>query len=177
MKVKRDRIWRNVLGATFLSLMVVLNACNNDDDLGLDVFDEDEAFAEFDATPFFDDRDFDNDNVFNDTEFNQSFFDSFDLDRDGFIEEDELNTSRTDFRASTAARFNDLDVNADARLDMTEFETDFESNDFFNDFDADVNTTVTPREFSDGVFTRFDEDNDGLVESSVFETRFDRHFF
>jgi hypothetical protein len=176
MIMKRERNWKSFFGILGLSLMVVLVSCDDDDRVEAEVFDRDEAFNEFNETTFFNDNDVDDDALFDDNEFNQGFFDAFDLNDNDFIEEDELVTSRETFGANTTTTFADLDANADARLDVTEFEPDFDTNDFFGEFDADVNNSINPREFSDGVFVRWDVDNDGFIEANTFNTRFDRHF-
>ncbi|MGK7388871.1 MAG: hypothetical protein ACNS60_00905 [Candidatus Cyclobacteriaceae bacterium M2_1C_046] len=161
---------------SFICLAFVIAACDDDDAPMVDTVDRDDMFNEFDNTTFFEDRDIDGDNNFNETEFNQSFFDAFDLDNDGFIQEDELNTSREDFRASTAVPFGGLDANDDQRLDMDEFRADFQSNDFNATFDRDTDGGISAREFSDGAFERFDDDGDGVVQNLRFRPMFDRHF-
>lgn len=171
MKMSR---WMYFLGALFMAVFIV--ACDDDDNAEITRVNDDQAFEEFNSTTFFDDRDMDDDAAFVNNEFNQSFFDAFDLNRNGFIEEDELNTSRTNFGANATVQFNDMDANSDARLERSEFDADFESNDFFGRFDADVNNSITAREFSDGVFTTWDVDNDGFMERNDFDARFNTHF-
>lgn len=176
MIMKRERNWKNIFRILGLSLMVLLVSCDDDDRVEVDTIDEDQAFTRFNQTTFFDDRDMNNDVAFDDNEFNQSFFDAFDLNNNNFIEEEELINSRENFRANTTTTFADLDVSADARLDRSEFDPDFGSNNFFGDFDADLNNTISPREFSNGIFRRWDPDNDGFIEANTFNTRFDMHF-
>lgn len=173
---KREKNWKSILGVLSLSLMVVLVSCDDDDPVEVERVDEDAAFNEFNNTTFFDDNDVNTDGSFDNNEFNGSFFTSFDLNNNNFIEEDEFNTSRGNFRANTTTNFTDLDANNDSRLEIAEFQSDFEANNFFGDFDADVNNTITAREFSDGVFVRWDNDNDGFIDRNDFDTRFNMHF-
>lgn len=158
----------SVLG--IICMMVVFISC--DDEETDNFIDENDFFNEFDNTTFFDGNDLDDDENFSNAEFNEGFFDAFDMDDDGTIDENELTDSRANFRASTTQSFSDLDVNDDNALDMDEFETDFNSNNFFGTFDENADTEITEREFSDGVFDRFDDDDDGRLAQEEFDAVF-----
>lgn len=85
----------------------------------------------------------------------------------------ELNMTITDFRLNTAGmNFTTLDTN----LDMNEFQSGFMLNNFLTTFDANADTALTEREFTDGTFGRLDRDGDGMFSENEFNTFNDRYF-
>ncbi|MDQ1900236.1 hypothetical protein RAH32_07250 [Paracoccus sp. WLY502] len=128
----------------------------------------------------------DGDGVLSETEFGGGIYSRYDADSTDAIEEAEYGAFERDFGDGGFWHFHHPDVTAEADAEAepaedvigfeawdidgdgiilsNEFQTGFQTWGTFGEFDTTADGGVTKEELSEGIFARYDDDDDGLIE-------------
>lgn len=171
--------WLKCLPAVALSLMLVLSACdsNDEDETAFDRFDAD-GNAQIDADEFgtafsqlgdFDTFDVDQSASLDEDELYEGTLGIIDTDDSGAIDEEEFDAGVNLFRLNADnVNFDNYDADESGTLDLDEYTLAAIDAGSFESFDADLGGTVDEGEFNDAVFNAFDRDVSGGITESEF---------
>lgn len=166
------------IGICFL-LVAGMAACNGetevveddfyDDDVAVataDTWDRDAYYSDFTATTYFEDWDKNDDNLLDEEEFTAGFYETFDQNKDGRISQEEWITVVSDFGIDRAADWEAWDTDGDGFIDRATFDADFAEMGWYGAWDADADSRITEREYTDGVFVIWDKNNDNVLDET-----------
>ncbi len=91
-------------------------------------------------------------------------FDNTDTNRDGKITKDEFHNSVSD-----SGKYWNYDTNKDGSLDEDEFRETNLNEAWYNDWDVNNDNLLDENEFSDGLFTSFDDNEDGHWDGNEWD--------
>jgi Ca2+-binding EF-hand superfamily protein len=176
----RSLAWAKHLPAVALGLLLVLPACdsNDEDETAFDRFDAD-GNAQIDADEFgtafsrlgdFDTFDVDQSESLDEDEFYEGTLGIIDTDDSGDIDEEEFDAGVNLFRLNADnVNFDNYDADESGTLDLDEYTLAGPDVGSFDRFDADLGGTVDEGEFNDAVFTAFDRDVSGGIDEDEFD--------
>ncbi len=139
------------------------------------LFESNEFFDRFNTANLFEDRDLNHDNFLDENEFNDSNYNMWDTDNDGLLEETEWNDDVKNFGLGDE-NWGSWDANKDNQVDRNEFNSALKDKNYFSAWDADRNNKITEREYTDGVFGLWDDNDDGFVEKDRYDTHYNTYF-
>lgn len=130
----------------------------------IDTWDREEFYTTFIPTNYYEDWDVNDDNFLDEEEFRASFFKIWDTDNDGMIEDIEWSAAVADYGLNGL----DWDTNDDGYIDTTEFNTGFSDTGWYEAWDTDGDGLIEMREYTDGIFTIWDEDDDDVLNAEEY---------
>lgn len=139
------------------------------------LFDGNKFSTAFTGTNYYEDWDLNDDNYLDENEFNESYYDVWDTNNDGILDENEWNEDTEAFGLKNETWAN-WDTDKNKQVDKNEFQAAFKNNNYYSTWDADRNNQLTEREFSDGLFSTWDDNDDGFVERDRYDTYYNRYF-
>ncbi|MBD0257102.1 MAG: hypothetical protein ICV83_15400 [Cytophagales bacterium] len=134
-----------------------------------------EFFEAFNANTLFDDWDLNDDDVLDENEFNASHYDVWDQDNDGILEENEWKEDINHFGLA-GENWDAWDANHDNQVGKNEFNSALDEDHYFSTWDADKNNQLTEREYTDGIFGLWDDNDDGMLEKEKYEGYYRTYF-
>lgn len=104
------------------------------------------------------------------SEFYRTLFDEADLDDDGYVEDTEWNDGINKLFGDYAdtADFDRFDKDGDNKLDTKEWKEGFQNTGWFKSFDKDGNDNLSNQELVNGLFSHFDENNNGFIDKDEY---------
>lgn len=160
-----------VLISAILAFLLIAG-CNRETNLDFYDFDKDESntierdeFVEVFTANFYDDWNKTDDPYLDDEAFHQVVFDVWDVDDDDFMTRDEW-TSGYDyyFGNYVVVDYDDIDLNKDNYIVYDEYYNVIGDTDFFVEWDIDRDLNISEEELANGVFNRWDINNDGVLD-------------
>lgn len=133
------------------------------------MFDTNEFNTSFASTNYYEDWDMNDDNFLDEKEFNDSYYGLWDGNKNGMLEENEWNDNVKNF-GLTNETWNTWDANSDKKIDRNEFNTAQDDNNYYSTWDMDKNNQLTEREYTDGLFGLWDDNDDGILEKDKYDT-------
>ncbi|MDX5436488.1 MAG: hypothetical protein LPK03_04800, partial [Pontibacter sp.] len=147
-----------------------------DQDAGvMDNWDTNRFNTTFASNNRFSEWDANDDDLLDENEFYGGFYDTWDVNDDDFVDEDEWTTATRDYGIENQ-NWSDWDTNADNRLDADEFRTGMGTTTYYTDWDADRNEMINEREYSDGIFGLWDDNDDDLLDNNEYDARYNRYY-
>lgn len=140
-----------------------------------DLFETNDFFDQFNAGNLFEDWDLNDDDLLDENEFNESNYGIWDTDNDGILEENKWKKDIDQF-GLTGEAWDGWDANHDNQVDKNEFNSALDDDNYFSTWDADKNKGLTEREYTDGIFGLWDDDDDGLLEKEKYEGYYRSYF-
>lgn len=138
-----------------------------DADVGADSWDNNKFNTTFASNNFYEEWDTNDDNVLDQNEYNAGFYDTWDVNDDNRLDETEWATASNDFGLENQT-WSDWDTTGDGILDENEFGTGFANNNWFGGWDADRNSMLEEREYTDGLFGQWDRNRDSMLDANEY---------
>lgn len=103
-------------------------------------------------------------------EFYRTLFDEADLNDDGYVEDTEWNDGINNLYGDYAdtADFDHFNKDGDDKLDTKEWKDGFDSTGWFRAYDKDGNGSLSNEELLAGLFSHFDENNNGFIDKDEY---------
>lgn len=173
MKKTDINVWRKV--GMWVCLFLILGAAGCDKTInGLADAEEADDYsttkaqnaADFNTTfaaRHYEGWDANKDKLLDEKEYGASLYDAWDTDNDGQVNESEWKAATNDFNLEDQ-NWSDWDAGGDGALDENEFRSGLSGSGWYGAWDADHDNMLSEREYSDGVFGLWDENQDGELE-------------
>lgn len=131
--------------------------------------DKEEFHRAFASTSHYENWDLNNDNFLDEEEFRVSFYQTWDLDNDGRISQGEWTTVVSDYSNHIdATDWRAWDTDGDGFIDRVEFDANFAEMGWYTGWDTNGDGQVDLREYTDGAFAIWDENDDNVLDETEF---------
>jgi glycine/D-amino acid oxidase-like deaminating enzyme len=130
-------------------------------------WDNERFFTEHASTLYFQEWDLDGDSYLDEKEYLQGEYRSWDTNQDNQIDENEWRAGYKVFRTEPVG-WADWDIDASRFLSENEYRAGYNKAGWTRTWDTDGDGRLSEREYSDGLFKRFDRNGDGLLDEKEY---------
>lgn len=168
---------KNLIATLSIAFAILLVAgCNRQVNLDFYDFDlnennqiEESEFVEVFTDNFYQDWNKTDDPYLDDEAFHQVVFDVWDVDDDEFMTRDEWVRGYDYYYGNyVVVDYEDIDLNKDNYIVYQEYYDVVGDTDFFVEWDLNRDLNISEEELAQGVFNRWDVNNDGIIDLDEF---------
>lgn len=166
-----------------LFIVAVIFACNRSKNLTFEDWDKNndslisyEEFEEVFTANFYNDWNQDDDPYLDDEDLYISSFEVWDVDEDDVLSEDEWVVAFDHYFGDyVVSEYNDIDLDDDNAISYDEYYQIVEESGYYLDWNMDKDDYISEEELSEGIFSRWDVNNDLYLDKEEY-LAFDDHY-